>query len=138
MLMTPGARKPGIVLDVDHYALMFAVTAKAFEAAVSACRELLACDQPSVGLAHIEIAVRISVADIAVAANASVARRSAPWPMTRRAIVGELLVGLKQHARFVMRAWRQQQQREYGQHARNRYRDYLVPHTPTKYNAAST
>ncbi len=136
--MTPCAGESGPAPDVDYCALMFAVTAKTFEVAIGADRQPLACHQPDVDLAHIEIAMWIDRAEITVATDASVVGRSAPGTVTRRAIADELLVSLKQGPRLKARAQFEHCHLQRDQHARNGEREYGLSHTPAKYSTART
>jgi hypothetical protein len=71
MLVAPGARETRLLLDIDHRPLVFAVTAEAFKATFGSDSQVMACDEPGIRFTYIEIAVRIEIADVAVAADAS-------------------------------------------------------------------
>jgi hypothetical protein len=102
MLVTPGAGKASRGFDIDRGAFMFAMTSKAFEASDRADDQSSTREQANVGVTHVQTAMTILVPEGAVATDAPVVRRSAPWTMAGHAIAGELAMGRQQGAWLVV------------------------------------
>src|ERR1700731_2106097 len=83
MLVTPGAGQARRGFDLDRGTFMFAMTAKAFEGSRRADDQRSACDQPNVGLTHIQTAMTILVPEVAVTTDTVVVQRSVPGTMAR-------------------------------------------------------